>query len=194
MQGFFHAILSIIVAVMIQGGVSGAVDTPPEDAVTEFMTGLTTGDEDVLARYMDNEYVNFIIHVEGDEKTTDRMVAAIFENFEYEESGTAEKGRSAVVKVKIKTNDFSKVMNAYDKASYKYVMDNLYEDEVTDKKKLNAKCLDLYVEQIERAAEKKPTEEKTLYMPMISDGYGGWKLLIDDEQMKAIMGNLAMPE
>ena len=65
MIGIVRAIISIIVAVMIQGGVSGVVESPPEDAVTEFMTALTSGNEQVLERYVDNEYVNFLLNVEG---------------------------------------------------------------------------------------------------------------------------------
>ncbi len=194
MVGFFRAIIAVIVAVVIQGGVSGVVETDPADAAAAFLDGIKTCDEQVLNTYMDNEYVNFLANVEGDEKTTDRMVAAIFKNLEYKASDVATKRSVAVVKVHVKTNDFSKVMDAYDKASYKYVVDNLYDDDIGDKEKLNAKCLDIYVKQIEKKAEEEATLEKDIYIPMVSDGYGGWKLLIDDKIMKALMGNLAIPE
>ncbi|MBQ6495851.1 MAG: DUF4878 domain-containing protein [Firmicutes bacterium] len=194
MIGIVRAIISIIVAVMIQGGVSGVVESPPEDAVTEFMTALTSGNEQVLERYVDNEYVNFLLNVEGKEKTVKRMNQALFKNLEYEIDKSAQKGGVAVVKVRVKTNDFRDVLEKYEEASYQYVMDNLYEDKVTDKKKLNAKCLDIYVDQIEKDAEEEVSLKKTLYFPMIDDGYGGWKLLIDNKIMKALMGKLAMPD
>ena len=63
-----------------------------------------------------------------------------------------------------------------------------------DKKKLSKECLEIYVEQIEKDAKAEPSLEKTIYLPMINDGYGGWKMLLDDKIMKALMGNLAMPE
>lgn len=194
MIGIVRAIISIIVAVMIQGGVSGVVESPPEDAVTEFMTALTSGNEQVLERYVDNEYVNFLLNVEGKEKTVKRMNQALFKNLEYEIDKSAQKGGVAVVKVRVKTNDFRDVLEKYEEASYQYVMDNLYEDKVIDKKKLNAKCLDIYVDQIEKDAEEEVSLKKTLYFPMIDDGYGGWKLLIDNKIMKALMGKLAMPD
>ena len=193
MVGFFRAIIAVIIAVMIQGGVSGVVETDPADAVTEFMNGITTGNEEIMNTYMDNEYVNFLANVEGDEETTGRMVDAIFKNLEYKTVKTAQKRGVAVAKVHVKTNDFSKVMDAYDKASYKYVVENLYDEDIADKEKLSAECLDIYVQQIEKAAKKDASVEKNIYIPMISDGYGGWKLLIDDKIMKTLMGNLAMP-
>lgn len=194
MFGFFKAIIAAFVAFMISGGVAGAVDMTPAEAVDDFMAGLTSGDKQVLEQYIDNDYVNYLVNIEGDEELIARMDKAIFQNLTYKETDKAEKKGVAVVELKVKTNDFSKVMDAYEKASYKYVMDNLYEDKVTDKKKLSAKCLDIYVEQIEKAAEKEPTLEKKIYLPMISDGYGGWKMVLNDKIMKALMGDLALPK
>lgn len=194
MVAFIRAIISIIVAVMIQGGVSGVVETPPADAVNEFMQGLMDGNDQVLERYVDNKYVNFLLNVEGDEKTTDRMNKALFKNLEYKIEDTAQKSAVAVVEVAVKTNDFSDVMEKYEDASYDYVVENLYDEDITDKKKLNAKCLDIYVDQIEKDAKKEASVEKKIYIPMISDGYGGWKLLIDNHIMKILLGKLAMPK
>ncbi|MDO4869111.1 MAG: DUF5105 domain-containing protein [Bacillota bacterium] len=194
MSGFFHAILSIIVAVFIHGGVSGVVDVAPQEAVDDFMAGLTSGDKQAMEQYMDNEYVNFLVNTEGDEKVLARMNDALFENLEYTINDTAEKGNVAVVEVELKTNDFSDVMKKYDKDSYEFVMDHLYDDKVTDKKKLNAECLNIYVEEIEKDAGKDASIEKEIYIPMVGDGYGGWKILLDDKLMKSFLGELAMPE
>jgi hypothetical protein len=73
-------------------------------------------------------------------------------------------------------------------------MNNLYDDKVTNKKQLSKKCLDIYVDQIEKDAKKETSLEKKIYIPMIEDGYGGWKLLLNKGIMKNIMGKLAIPK
>lgn len=194
MLGFFKAMIAAIVAVMIHGGVSGVVDTEPQEAVADFMAGLTEGNTQVMERYMDNDYVNFLVNAEGDEEVIGRMDKALFENMEYKVTDTAAKGNVAVAEVQLTTNDFSDVMKNYEKTSYKFVMDNLYDDKVTDKKKLNKECLEIYVKEIEKDAKEDPSLNKEVYIPMVGDGYGGWKLLLDDKIMKSIMGDLAMPK
>ena len=194
MLGFFKAMIAAIVAVMIHGGVSGVVDTEPQEAVADFMAGLTEGNTQVMERYMDNDYVNFLVNAEGDEEVIGRMDKALFENMEYKVTDTAAKGNVAVAEVQLTTNDFSDVMKNYEKTSYKFVMDNLYDDKVTDKKKLNKECLEIYVKEIEKDANEDPSLNKEVYIPMVGDGYGGWKLLLDDKIMKSIMGDLAVPK
>ena len=76
---------------------------------------------------------------------------------------------------------------------YEYVTGNLYDEDITDKKKLAEKCLDIYVSEIESRAEKGKTKTSTIYIPMRSDGYNGWNIDLDDEIMKKILGNLSVP-
>ena len=194
MLGFIRAIIAVLVAMMIQGGVSGAVETTPTEAVDDFMAGLTACDEQVIERYLDNEYMNFLVNIEADDKTKARMTAALFKNFSYEIEDMAQKGGAAVVEATVRTNDFSDVMKKYKEASYDYVMENLYDESVTDKQKLNKKCLEIYVDQIEKDAEKEASLEKKVYIPMIADGYGGWKILLNNKLMKTFLGKLAIPD
>lgn len=194
MIGFIKALTAIVVALMIQGGVSGAVDTTPDEAVSDFMTGLLNGDDQIIERYVDNEYMNFLANVDADEETKARMNQALFKNLKYEIEDTAQKGGAAVVEAKVSTNDFSDVMDKYKEASYSYVKKNLYDEDITDKEKLSAKCLEIYVDQIEKDAEGKASLEKKLYIPMVEDGYGGWRLLLNDEIVKTLMGDLSIPE
>jgi hypothetical protein len=84
-------------------------------------------------------------------------------------------------------------MDDYEKASYEYVTGNLYSDTVTKKEKLNKKCLDIYLDQIEKTAEKKPSYETDIFIPMEADGYGGWRILLNDDIMKAMLGELEIP-
>ncbi len=194
MLGFIRTIIAVIVAVLIQGGVSGAVETTPEEAVAEFMDGLTGGDGKVIERYVDNEYMNFLANVDVDEETKARLNDALFKNLKYKVEDKAQKGGIAVVEVTVRTNDFSDVMDKYKEASYSYVKENLYDENITDKEKLSAKCLDIYVEQVEKDSEAKPSLEKKVYIPMIEDGYGGWRLLLNDKLVKTFMGKLSIPE
>ena len=98
----------------------------------------------------------------------------------------------AVAKVTVTCNDFSQVSAAYDKAAYEFIKSNLYTDEVADKTALNAKCLDLYVQQIE-AASSGETAETVIYLPMVDNGYYGWDVLLSDELMQTMLGGLQMP-
>ena len=61
-----------------------------------------------------------------------------------------------------------------------------------DKTALNAKCLDLYVQQIE-AASSGQTAETVIYLPMVDNGYYGWDVLLSDELMQSMLGGLQMP-
>ena len=194
MVGFIKALTAVIIAMMIQGGVSGAVETTPEEAVSDFVTGLMAGDEQIVERYVDNEYINFLANAEADDETKARISKALFKNRKYDREDTAQKGGAAVVEARISTNDFSDVMDEYKEASYSYVKENLYDEDITDKDKLSAKCLDIYVDQIEKDAEEKASLEKKVYIPMIEDGYGGWKLLLNDDIVKTLMGQLSIPK
>ena len=194
MIGFIRAITAILIAILIQGGISGAVETTPEEEVADFMAGLMTNDSQVIERYMDNEYINFLANIDTDEETKARMNEALFKNLKYEIEDSIQKGGAAVVEVRLYTNDFSDVLQKYKDASYEYVMNNLYDDKVTNKKQLSKKCLEIYVDQIEKDAKKETSLEKKIYIPMIEDGYGGWKLLLNKGIMKNIMGKLAIPK
>ena len=166
----------------------------PEDEVADFMAGLMANDSQVIERYMDNEYINFLANIDTDDETKARMNKALFKNLKYEIEDSVQKGGAAVVEVRLYTNDFSDVLQKYKDASYEYVMNNLYDDKVTNKKQLSKKCLDIYVDQIEKDAKKETSLEKKIYLPMIEDGYGGWKLLLNKGIMKNIMGKLAIPK
>lgn len=183
----------MIVTLLLQGGVAGIVSTTPQDAASDFLGGLKAGEDKVMEKYMDNSYINFICNIEGDEGVIDRMNDALFQNFEYKIEKVASKNDVAVAKVSVTCNDFSKVSKEYDKAAYTFIKDNLYSDEVADKKALNSKCLNIYVQQIEEAASSDDTTETIIYLPMVDNGYYGWDVLLSDELMQTMLGGLKMP-
>lgn len=193
MQFLIKGILSAIIMVFLQGGVANIVSTTPEDAAGDFLDGLKAGETQVMEKYMDNSYINFICNVEGDEGVVDRMDDALFQNFSYKVDKVATKDDVAVAKVIVTCNDFSQVSAAYDKAAYDFIKSNLYTNEVADKTALNAKCLDLYVQQIEAAAASDQTAETVIYLPMVDNGYYGWDVLLSDELMQTMLGGLQMP-
>ena len=193
MGWIIKTVLGIIIPVVMQLSVVSMVETTPDSAVKDFFDGLSTGDSKVTERYMDNSYINTLINVKGKEKTVDCMYDALFKNFSYSIDDIAEKDDLAVAKVTITCNDFTKVSKNYDKASYKYLTDNLYKDKVADKAWLSEKCFSLYVDQIEKAAEKEPSE-KVIYVPLEDNGSYGWNIIIDDEMMKTVLGGLKFPE
>lgn len=186
-------IISALMILFMQTSVVNMATITPEEAADDFLKDLKSQDSKSMERYMDNAYINFLCNTESDEKAVKQISDAVFENFEYEIEIVKQKNKSAVAKVMIKSNDFSKVMDKYEKEAYDYIMENLYEKEIGDKEALNAKCLDMYVAQVEKAAESDKLIEKEVFVPMTDDGYYGWNIIVTDEFMEAVLGNLEMP-
>lgn len=192
MQFILKGIITVIMTICMNMSISGLVSTTPQQAADDFLSQLRVGETAVMEKHMDNQYVNFICNVQGDKNVVGRMNKALFKNFSYRIEDIGEKNEVAVAKVVIENNDFSQVISGYDKASYNYIAENLYNDEVADKEKLNARCFDIYVQQIE-AASNGATTEKVIYIPMVDNGYYGWNILVTDELMETVLGGLQMP-
>lgn len=193
LNGLIGKIAAILLAAAISGGASAMSDVEPWDAADAFFQDLSGGDKQTTMTYMDNRYVNFLENVKGTDEEMDRLEEALFRNFSYELEECAVKGEVAVVRAKVRNCDFSKIMDSYQKESYQYVMENLYSDDVVDKEKLNKKCLDMYLDQIEKTAGGEPSYEAEVFLPMEQDGYGGWRIVLSDEIMKQILGELEIP-
>ena len=193
MGGLFKIITSLLIALGISGGAASMSEVTPQEATDAFLKDLSGGDQQTAMEYMDNRYVNFLENVKGTDEEMDRLEDALFKNFSYEIKETAEKNDVAVAKVVIKNCDFSGIMDSYEKESYTYVTDNLYSDDVINKEKLNKKCLDIYLDQIEKTAEGEPSFEEEVFIPMHEDGYGGWRIILSDDIMKTILGELEIP-
>lgn len=193
MQHILKTVITLLISLLMQSGVVNMISTTPHDAVSDFMDGLKNRDSSVMEKYMDDSYVNFITNVQGDEAVVERMNEALFRNFSYKIEKIKTKNDVAVAKVSITSSDFSNVLSGYESASYKYITDNLQSDEIADKDYLNAKCLEIYVEQVEAAADSGIVLETVVYIPMIDDGYYGWNIIMTDDLMKTVLGNLQMP-
>ena len=187
------AIIAILLTLTMHTCAVNIVESTPAEAAEDFLSAVKKQDSKVMEMYMDNDYINFLCNAEGDAKTIDRMNDALFENFSYEVEEVKQKNTSAAARVVITSCDFSKVMDSYKKTAYNYIMDNLYEDEIGDKAKLNKKCLEMYVSEIEKVAEKGKTVENVVIIPMVDNGYYGWNVIVTDELMESVLGNLEMP-
>ena len=173
MQHILKTVITLLISLLMQSGVVNLISTTPHDAVSDFMDGLKNRDSSVMEKYMDDSYVNFITNVQGDDAVVERMNEALFRNFSYKIEKIKTKDDVAVAKVSI-TN-------------------NLQSDEIADKDYLNAKCLEIYVQQVEAAADNGTVLETVVYIPMIDDGYYGWNIIMTDDLMKTVLGNLQMP-
>ncbi len=193
MGSFLTSIFSIIMALIMQTSTMGTAAVSPEDAAAEFMEGLSAGNDQVVVKYMENDYVNLLENT-GNDKTTDRLYKGLFRNFGYEITDSASKNDVAVVKMTVTNSDFSNVEEDFNEAAYQYITGNLYDEDVTNKKKLSKECLDIYLEQIEKTADKGKTKDTTIFLPMKSNGYYGWEVLVDDKIMKRILGGLKIPK
>ena len=187
------SILSIIVAMIMQTATMGNVSVTPEETATEFIDGLTAGNDQVVTKYVENDYVNLLENT-GNDEVTDKLYGNLFRNFGYEITDSAQKNDVAVVKLAVTNCDFSDVDKDFSEAAYEYITGNLYDENVTDKKKLSKECLNIYLEEIESTAKKGKTKEKTIFLPMKSNGHYGWEVLVDDKIMKGILGGLEIPE
>ena len=193
MQHILKTVITLLISLLMQSGVVNMISTAPHDAVSDFMDGLKNRDSSVMEKYMDDSYVNFITNVQGDDAVVERMNEALFRNFSYKIEKIKTKDDVAVAKVSITSGDFSNVLSGYESASYEYITDNLQSDEIADKDYLNAKCLEIYVQQVEAAADSGTVLETVVYIPMIDDGYYGWNIIMTDDLMKTVLGNLQMP-
>lgn len=193
MSGIINTILSILIAAAISGGASAMAEVEPQEAADAFFRDLASGNDQVAMAYMDNKYVNFLENVKGTDEEMDNLEEAVFRNFSYEITDSASKNDVAVVKVTVRNCDFSGVMEDYKKESYEYVTENLYSDDVVSKEKLNKKCIDIYLDQVEKTAEGDANYEAEIFLPMEEDGYGGWRILLSDEIMKEVLGKLEIP-
>ena len=140
-------------------------EVEPQEAADAFFRDLASGNDQVAMAYMDNKYVNFLENVKGTDEEMDNLEEAVFRNFSYEITDSATKNGVAVVRVTVRNSDFSGIMKKYKKESYKYVTENLYSDDVIDKEKLNRKCLDIYLDQIQKTSESDPNFEADIFLP-----------------------------
>ena len=193
MSGIINTILSILLAAAISGGASAMAEVEPQEAADAFFRDLASGNDQVAMAYMDNRYINFLENVKGTDEEMDRLEDAVFRNFSFEITDSAAKNDVAVVKVTVRNCDFSGVMEDYKKESYEYVTDNLYSDDVVSKEKLNKKCIDIYLDQVEKTAGGDTNYEAEIFLPMEEDGYGGWRILLSDDIMKEVLGKLEIP-
>lgn len=193
MSGIINTILSILLAAAISGGASAMAEVEPQEAADAFFRDLASGNDQVAMAYMDNRYINFLENVKGTDEEMDRLEDAVFRNFSFEITDSAAKNDVAVVKVTVRNCDFSGVMEDYKKESYEYVTGNLYSDDVVSKEKLNKKCIDIYLDQVEKTAGGDANYEAEIFLPMEEDGYGGWRILISDDIMKEVLGKLEIP-
>lgn len=192
----YHLVKSIIIVLIpaiMQLNLVNFVSTTPEKAAIDFMDGIRSCSQETIAKHIDNEYVNFLVNTEGDNEVTARMREALLKNFSYKIEKIGTKNDVAVARIMVKNSDFSKVDSKYEKKAYEYIVDNLYNDKIADKDALNDKCLELYVKQIEKAADKGTEFETVVYVPMIDNGYYGWNIIVTDELMQNILGNFEIP-
>lgn len=183
-------ILTLLIMLAMQTSAVNMVESTPAEAAEDFLAALKKQDPQIMEMYMDNSYVNFIYNTDGDEKAIEEMHKALFSGLEYEVKKVKQKNDSAVAKVVISNHDYSQVMDKYDEEAYDYIMDNLYEDDIADKKALEAKCLELYIKEIKEATESEKTVEEVVFIPMVENEYYSWNVIMTDEIMQSVLGDL----
>lgn len=191
-------LIAILLAVLMLTGLCGCnvSVTEPEEVVDGFFQALKDKDEDVLILYTENSDMNTLLHCTGDEEQVEAMYAGVMKNLAWNITSVkkSEEETTATVEVEVTNSNFRKVLKKYQKKATDYMTEAIYEDDIT-KDKLNAKCLKIYVNQIEKAAEKTDalvTETVTINLTKNADY--GWDMEMTDELMKACIGGLKFPE
>lgn len=190
---FIKVIVTALITALMSSGMVNLATTEPQEEAADFMDALKSQKSQEMEKYIDNEYINFLCNSQGDEKMIGRIQTAVFKNFSYEITDVKQKNDVAVAKVIVKNSDLSSVQDDYDEAAYEYIMENLYSEDIEDKEKLADKCLELYVTELEEAAGEEADFEETVYVPMVDNGYHGWNIIMSDELIQPIMGNIEIP-
>lgn len=168
----------------------------PEETLTNFFDGLKAKDEEALVYYAENEDIHMLIHSSGDKKQLNKLYESVFQNFSYkilsvDKNGDNGRETKATAKVEVSNADFSKVLEKYKKTSYDYMQANLYAN--LSKKTLNAKCLELFVKEVKKAAKKADMKTETLTIHLTKNENYKWDMELTEEMMNAILGGLIIP-
>lgn len=198
--------------------------TEPEEIVNDFFQGLKTKNEDTLILYTENEDINMLLHSKGDEEVLNQLYESLFENLSYRILSTKKNKEEtkATVEVEVSNADFSNVLKKYQDKAYSYMQANLYSGNMT-KKKLNAKCLEIFTEQVEKVSDKAvKTREKaqaqasaeagaesksseaadakvdglptrTITINLTKNENYSWDMELTEEMMEIILGGLIIP-
>ncbi|MDO4176265.1 MAG: DUF5105 domain-containing protein [Bacillota bacterium] len=180
MNGIINTVIALILSTFMSMGMATVIEDEPEEAVEDFFAGLSSGQQQIIEEYKDCDEL-------------EKIQEDIFRNVEFKVEDARTKGDVAVAKVKVTNSDFSGVKDAYEEESYNYVMENLYSDDIADKKKLSGECLDIYEKEIAEAADKGDKTTTEIYLAMEDDGNNGWRIILDDETKSALMGGLSLP-
>lgn len=186
---------AVIMAVILVLGVCGCnlTLTEPEEVITDFLEGLKTKNQKILALYEDNGDLHMLLHSKGSQKSLESLYGSLFQNFSYRIVSVKkdEEETSAVAEVEVSNADFSNVLKKYQKDSYDYMQANLYTN--LSKKTLNSVCLELFVKQVKKAAQKADMKTEILTINLTKNENYSWDMELTEEMMNIIMGGLIIP-
>lgn len=190
--------IAVIIALMMTLSLAGCsfTLTEPEEIVDDFFQGLKTKNEDTLILYTENEDINMLLHSKGDEEVLNQLYESLFENLSYKILSTKKNKEEtkATVEVEVSNADFSNVLKKYQDKAYDYMQSNLYSGNMT-KKKLNAKCLELFTKQVEKASDAKDDglKTQTITINLTKNDNYSWDMELTEEMMEIILGGLIIP-
>ncbi|MEG0829507.1 MAG: hypothetical protein RSD88_03510 [Anaerovoracaceae bacterium] len=185
-------IISAIIGITLLACLCGCTVTEPEEVTAEFFQGLKTKNMEVLNRYMDDEHINILINSKGSQKDVDRIYKNIMKNFSYRIIKVEEGEKETKIQMELSNVSFKKVMNAYQKKSYAYMTDHLYENKLS-KKELNKKCLDIYADQVAETAQNGKVRKTKMTVILEKNDNYGWDIQVTNKLMETIVGQLSSP-
>ena len=180
MNGIFNTILYFIMSTMLSTGAAAVIEDTPAEVVENYFADLASGQQQIVQEYKDCDGL-------------EQVEADALKNLDFTIEDAIARDDVAVAKVLVTNKDLSKVGEAYKKDSYDYVMDHLYDEDITDKQKLAGECMKIYEKDVAEAAKNSEEVSTEIFLPMVKNEEDDWQVLLKDETRSTLMGGLALP-
>lgn len=180
MNGVINTIIYFIMSTMLSTGAAAVIEDTPAEVVENYFADLAAGQQQIVREYQECDELK-------------QIEADVLKGLDYEIEDAMAKGDVAVAKVLVTNKDFSGVGESYKKESYDYVMDHLYDEDITDKQKLSDQCMKIYEKDVAEAAENGEKVSTEIFLPMVKDEEGDLQVVLDPETRSILMGGLTLP-
>ncbi|MCQ2544956.1 MAG: DUF5105 domain-containing protein [Clostridia bacterium] len=165
---------------MLSTGATAVIEDTPAEVVENYFAALASGQQQIVQEYKDCDGL-------------EQVEADVLKGLDYKIEDAIARNDVAVAKVMVTNRDFSKVGDNYKKDSHEYVMNHLYDKDITDKEKLAGECLKIYEKEVAEAADKSEEVSTEIFLPMVKNEDDDWQVLLKDDTRSALMGGLDLP-
>lgn len=183
-------IICVILSAFMLLAFCGCTYSKPDEDAKIFFDGIKSRDLTVIAKYCEtNKAMNMLLNSKGDKEDNIRLYKKLFKNFSYKIVSTKKEDNKATIEVEITNTDMKKVFKRYSSHSYKYVLNNVYNN--LTKAKIKKACVRVFEEQLDATIKKKEkvTNKVTIELKANDENHN-WDVQLDDKLMDAMLGGL----